>query len=298
MLAVDPRDYQPSLPLPDGLTREQILASLLSFSIDGQGAGDLEAYAREDCDRFLHTLSLVPEGPLRVLEIGANPYFTTHLLRCFRPQAEVTLVNFFGGRDRLGRQSIALTGFDGRTPQAYEVVYHNINIETEALPFDDGAFDLVLYCEVIEHMTDDPLRSLLNLKRVLKHEGHIVLTTPNVARLENVARLLAGANLYDPYSAHGPYGRHNREYTRHELHHLLRYCGFSEEVFFSADVHPNRADQVFDTGKFHQLLAPRAGDLGQYLFTKWRKTGEDPARKPAWLYRSFDPALIDDAERL
>lgn len=298
MLAESPRDHQPDLPVPAGFSRDQILDTLLSFSIDGQAVGELESYAREDCDRFLYTLSLVPEGPLRILEIGANPYFTTHLLRCFRPQAELTLVNFFEGRTRLGRQSLRLTGFDGLTQESHEVTYHNINIEKEPLPFDDGAFDLVLYCEVIEHMTDDPFQSLLNLKRVLKHDGHIVLTTPNVARLENVARLLAGANLYDPYSGHGPYGRHNREYTRHELHHMLRYCGFTEEVFFTADVHANRADQLFDTRRFHQLLAARAADLGQYHFIRARNTGEPPTRKPAWLYRSFDPSLIDAAETL
>src|SRR5262249_45055192 len=152
------------------------------------------------------------------------------------------------------------------------------------LPFEDGAFDVVLYCEVLEHMTSDPLNSLLNLKRVLRPGGDLILTTPNVARLENVARLVAGGNISGPHSGHRPYGRHNREYTRHELHHLLRYCGFSEDVFFTADVHENRASQIFETERYADLLIPRANDLGQYLFTKWRNTGPAPQRRPAWLY--------------
>ena len=79
-------------------------------------------------------------------------------------------------------------------------------------------FDHILFCEVLEHLTNHPLRAVLQLKKVLKPDGMLVLTTPNAARLENVVAFIEGRNIYDPYSAYGPYGRHNREYTRHELH--------------------------------------------------------------------------------
>jgi SAM-dependent methyltransferase len=296
-LEIDPQLHQPSFPVPGNLTRDQILDTLVSFSIDGGTHGELENYAREDCDRFLHTLSLVPEGPLRILEIGANPYFLTYLLKQFRPDAELTLLNYFGGDAGIRDQTLTVKRWDGEI-ENFSLQYHNVNIEESELPFADGSFDLVLYCEVIEHMLNDPLATLLRVKRVLRHDGWLVLTTPNVARLENVARLIAGANIYDPYSGYGPYGRHNREYNRHELHHLLRYAGFAEEVCFTADVHPNHAADFVDPRVLGAMLRLRATDLGQYLFTRQRNAGPAPDRLPGWLYRSYPPERIDPSETL
>lgn len=289
---IDPRSTQPELPLPAGIGRDAILAALTSFSIDDAASGELDAYAREDCDRFLHTLALVPTGPLKILEVGANPYFLTYLLKRFRPEADLTLLNFFGGEAGKRRQTLAVQAPDGAM-ERYDLDYHNLNIEEADLPFEQGSFDLVLYCEVIEHMLKDPVATLGRVKQVLRQDGWLVLTTPNVARLENVARLVAGANIYDPYSGYGPYGRHNREYNRHELHHLLRYCGFSEELFFTADVHPNRAGDFVSLETLEPLLRGRAADLGQYLFTRQRNTGPLPERLPGWLYRSYPADALD-----
>jgi SAM-dependent methyltransferase len=45
------------------------------------------------------------------------------------------------------------------------------------LPFPDGVFDVVFSSEVIEH-TPDPARAALEMFRVLKPGGHLVLSTP------------------------------------------------------------------------------------------------------------------------
>lgn len=70
--------------------------------------------------------------------------------------------------------------------------YHEVNIERHPLPFDDGSFEVALFCEVIEHLLTDPVAALSELGRVLRPGGLLVVTTPNAARLENVARLVAG----------------------------------------------------------------------------------------------------------
>ena len=67
------------------------------------------------------------------------------------------------------------------------------NIEGGAFPFEDDHFDVVLFCEIIEHLTNDPLVALREIKRVLKPDGVLVLTTPNVNRLENVIRMIQGS---------------------------------------------------------------------------------------------------------
>lgn len=285
----DPRAFQPELPLPSGYTRQGILESLCTVSIDGSATGELHGYATADCERFLHTLALVPEGRGELLEIGANPYFTTLLLRRFRPDYHLNLTNFFGGPAGEMVQKVRMQGFDGEL-EVQDFAFQSLNIEEWPFPFDDEQMDVVVFGEVLEHMTNDPMHAMREISRVLKPGGHLVLTTPNAARIENVVALLEGRNLYDPYSAYGPYGRHNREYTRDELHRLVGYCGFEAEVSFTANVHDD-----IPAGALHMdmLRGPlgstvhREHDLGQYLMTRWRKVSACGTKRPGWLYRSY-----------
>ena len=53
-----------------------------------------------------------------------------------------------------------------------------VNAAAEDLPFADGAFDVVLSNEVVEHVTDDA-RSAAEMVRVLARGGRIVLFCPN-----------------------------------------------------------------------------------------------------------------------
>jgi len=266
---------------------------LASFSLDGSSSDELRIYATEDCDRFIYTVDMLPKGSLDALEIGSNPYFTTYLVQKFRPEMRLSLVNYFGGEPGQSSQHVELTGFDGISREKCDFPYTHANIEDHKLQFPDHSFDAILYCEVIEHMIRDPVASLLELKRLLRPNGLLVLTTPNVARLENVAKLVAGANIYDPYSGHGAYGRHNREYTRHEIHRLLSFCGFSQELFFTADVHTNRANDFCAVSNLTSNVAFRASDLGQYLFCRYRNTSPSSTLRPSWLYRSLPNELLD-----
>jgi SAM-dependent methyltransferase len=172
-------------------------------------------------------------------------------------------------------------------PEVLNFTTAHFNIERDRFPFADAVFDVVLCCEILEHLLQDPLAALQEIKRVLKPSGALILTTPNVSRLENVARLLAGQNLYDPYSGYGPYGRHNREYTADEVQRLLEHTGFGVDLLFTADVHTNRANHFCPVSNYGSLLQGRADHLGQYLFVRARNDGTAHEKKPAFLYRSY-----------
>lgn len=297
---VNPRQHQPSLSVPEGISYEDLLGTMISFAIDSteEGVlngigGELENYARQDFERFLHTLALVPPGKARVLEIGANPYFTTYLIKRFRPEAELVLANSFGGEPGEYSQVLAIKHPDGRR-EILTLPFHNCNIETTRMPHPDAYFDVVIFCEVIEHLTEDPVKALLEIKRILRPGGMLILSTPNVSRLENVAKMIAGANVYDPYSGYGPYGRHNREYNKHEIWTLMRYCGFRFEKLFTADVHANMATAYADMAKVAPLINFRNTDLGQYIFATMINDGPAPARLPGWLYRSLPAERLDN----
>jgi SAM-dependent methyltransferase len=89
-----------------------------------------------------------------------------------------------------------------------------VELEPDApLPFDDGAFDLVLCAETIEHVRDVQLL-LSEVRRVLQPGGVLALTTPANPPLARPA---------DPLSPH------LRFFTRRSLRRILRELGFEVE---------------------------------------------------------------------
>ena len=282
----------PQLDLPTGESLDSILSYLQKYRLEGSAKEELKNYLQEDFKRFLYTLQLIPKESGRLLEIGANPYFMSLLIRKYT-NYDLHCSNYFG-ENWPAYSTQKLIDEDGKS---IEFTFGNFNIENEKIPFDSHTFDVILFCEVIEHLTLDPVSAIMHIKDVLKPNGYLILTTPNVDRLENVARILAGANIYDPYSGYGVYGRHNREYNRHEISLLLSHLGFDVETIFTADVHENRAQYFFDIENIKYMIAlvqNREYDLGQYIFVKAKNVREENIKKPRWLYRSYPSHLIED----
>ena len=284
----------PPLTLPNGTSEEDIMRFFGSLVLDGGPPCELEDYWRQDWKRFMYTYGLVNDLKGHCLEIGANPYFTTSLLKNFTP-LELSLTNYFGPHfESEAAQRVTVTHpLTGET-KIESLLFSHFNIEKSPFPFPNAAFEVVLLCEVLEHLQTDPLRVLLEIKRVLKEGGHLILSTPNVSRLENVCRMIAGVNIYDPYSGYGAYGRHNREYNKHELALLLGHCGFDLEILFSADVHENCSANFFPLGQVTEMVRARAPDLGQYLFARARNAKPAVTRRPRWLYRSYPENELEE----
>ena len=273
--------------MPDGWTHEKVFELLQTISIDLAPPAEIEGYLRQDVDRFLHTWNLVKDENGTVLEIGANPYFTSVLLREFTTLEHTMTNNFDTGATGVFSQRVSYTGADG-IAKDHVFEYQSLNVESSTFPYADATFDVVVFCEVLEHLQMDPVAALHEMRRVLKPAGVLLVSTPNVARLENVARLIAGANVYDPYSGYGPYGRHNREYTRHELVRLLEFAGFKPDVHFTVDVHQHQSDLYVSPRVLSSVLPQdRLPDLGQYIFCRATKTPDvPPSGRPTELYRS------------
>lgn len=254
---------------------------------------EMQNYASSDFKRFLYTLELVlGYSTGSCLEIGSNPYFTTMLLKRYT-DLELTLTNYFGDTFTGPlKQIVCYTEIKTGEKKKTDFNFDHFNVETDSFPYEDNRFDIVLFCEVIEHMTNDPMRVLLEIQRILKNDGVLILTTPNVARLENVAKMFLGMNIYDPYSAYGPYGRHNREYNRHEINQLCTHVGFKEETSFTADVNGHYRHYLSGNEDICLRLQDqknRVYDLGQYLFFRFinKKKRKIEKHKPDFLYRSY-----------
>ncbi len=221
---------------------------------------------------------------------------------------EVFSANYFGfDGHRKAQQSLTCKMAGENEETRITIPYDEFNVEKDRFPYEDESFDVVLFCETIEHLMSDPVHALRQIWRILKEDGTLVVTTPNANRTENVYRMLAGNNIYDQYSGYGPYGRHNREYNIRELKRLLDHCGFDVTRCFTADVEKNSSNKVALFGvnimlKIQKLILlitrGRQVEFGQYIYSVSQKKKEASDKKPSFLYRSYPAGEMETVDLL
>lgn len=100
---------------------------------------------------------------------------------------------------------------------------------SKTLPFKDGYFDFVFAGEIIEHIFDTK-SLLIEIYRVLKPKGYLILTTPNLARFDDRLKLLFGKTPRQISPLHSYLYLHIRPFTFDLLKSVLKICGFTEII--------------------------------------------------------------------
>jgi SAM-dependent methyltransferase len=107
----------------------------------------------------------------------------------------------------------------------------------DKLPYQRNYFDLIFAGELIEHLFDTT-HFLKECHRILKPNAKLIITTPNIASLENRIRIVLGKQpIWVDYKAELSSG-HIRAYTFSALKEQLEGIGFSIEVRLGGFVSP------------------------------------------------------------
>ena len=152
------------------------------------------------------------------------------------------------------------------------------DIEKEALPYSNGIFDCIVFTEVLEHIAVKHPRDFLpEFRRVLRKNGVVIFSTPNVCNVSNIVSLLQGKNIFwDTEIFYGSTDRHNREFTPLEVRKLFEESGFITREWFGMNDHANwrsgSARYIYDYQAKHGV--PDHGLMRNTIIGVFGKTGD------------------------
>ncbi len=106
------------------------------------------------------------------------------------------------------------------------VITKKININDEALPFEDNHFDAAVCLDVIEHVFE-PVDLIKETFRVLKNGGLLVISTPNIRYWHHLFDLVFTGKFPKTSGDTDHYdGGHIRYFTYKDIEKILENIGF------------------------------------------------------------------------
>lgn len=150
---------------------------------------------------------------------------------------------------------------------------HGYNVKkadlNKALPYENNSFDIISCQQVIEHLTD-PENLIKEGYRILKKDGILILSTPNLASFGSRLRLL-----FNKYPLQlGPcnkwhFGNHYRLFTLPTLKCVLERNGFRVDKTIGTEIYFN--PNAWLKGWNSKLLAKLFPSLAQRVIVVCRK---------------------------
>lgn len=166
---------------------------------------------------------------------------------------------------RMGRRVIGVDIDPTRATSVIEATgldVRRVDVEAEALPFDDASFGSAVFTEILEHLRIDPLFTLSEVNRVLRPGGILYLSTPNLYSLDKLVSYVRGRGFNDPLEQFlflrrmGHMG-HIREYSRREVTALLEWSGFEVTRVERGNHHDYGGGLIGALVRFAHVLLPR-----------------------------------------
>ncbi|MFN0119220.1 MAG: methyltransferase domain-containing protein [Blastocatellia bacterium] len=241
------------------------------------------AYTRQHLRRFIATLQRIPPAQKstdRLLELGSLIHMAPAVGR-FCGYREISCADYWETEDKVTTETVRQVS----GPDSYTFELKNFNVETDAFPYPDSHFRVVLCCELIEHLQRDPMHMLWECNRVLEPGGFLLLTTPNIASARGIEGLLVGCAPYllSQYNLTTPADQHNREYAPYEIGVALAAAGFDVVELQTEDVWLRSNPAIIELLRQVDISTELRGDN---IFALARKNGPPAERYPKELYIS------------
>ncbi|UCH89213.1 MAG: class I SAM-dependent methyltransferase [Thermoplasmata archaeon] len=190
----------------------------------------VQEYVDKNMDRYIDTLSLVPDmalnKKLNILDIGISYGLHDVILKRIGYQMYGTEL-----ASRIEKNCVL--------PLNEGIPIKDLDLTKSKLPFKNEFFDIILFGEVLEHVRDSPVKVLTQLKKLIKPGGFLILTTPNFCRITNIGMIIFKRNPLEPfdlkYDSENNSGHitdswtHIREYNKTELINIMKKAGFRIE---------------------------------------------------------------------
>ena len=183
-----------------------------------------EVYSAKQKKRLAFDLGYVERFARRedvVLEFGAMPPILTVALT---------------------RRGYSVCGLD-LAPARFQAVVRaeklnvkEVDFEVAPLPFEDDAVDVVIFHEVFEHLRINPIFTFSEISRVLRTQGTLLLSTPNLTSWKGWYNFAVKGRLpvdvYDAYERLDTIGHmgHVRLYSPPEVTAFLERMGFAVQL--------------------------------------------------------------------
>ena len=197
-------------------------------------------------------LPLVPAAASRVLEIGCGEGEFSRALRAARQQSRLEIVGVE-----------LCEGPAQRAASALDTLIIG-NVEQLELPYEDY-FDCVVFADVLEHLVD-PWRMLSRARRLLRRDGTVVASIPNVQQWAVLRDLMMGKWEYQEFGIMD--NTHLRFFTRKSIVKMFASTGF--------EVRHSHSRIESWKGKVLHLVTGGLADpflARQYFLTAVRKDG-------------------------
>jgi SAM-dependent methyltransferase len=202
-----------------------------------------------------------------VLDIGAVPPLLTALLRNYS-KADLMVIDPAASLFRKYFENNSIEYIDG------DLLDSELDISLRPV-------ELVLFCEVIEHLTGNLVLTIDRITRYVKPGGYLYITTPNLRSITGLLNLIIrGSGLaskpqqtirqqYERPGDNPDYFGHVREYGSLELICFIQSFGFEVVQWRTARCPLGLVkNKIFTLGSILEVFAPRARLFGKYLFRK------------------------------
>jgi SAM-dependent methyltransferase len=182
---------------------------------------------------------------------------------------------------------------DPKTEIAF--VIDQCDVEHMPMRQADGSLDIVTCFEMLEHLRHDPMFMMLDIHRVLRPDGLLILTTPNASSWDSFARVAEFESpfMFSSYFANGSGIGHCKEYSVSEITRLIENAGFTLETLETFDPLPSSWELAKGMKELKAFAASRPWwkeELrGQNFYIRARKTGMPKMRKYVPLYTEDIP---------